>query len=444
MTLTATIEELDRAEQVAASFDTRRLALLRTAISMCERESWQRSGSRTLATWLAAYTGMELPEARRFARLARLAYRHPALASAVFDDKLSYGRAELLAGHASGIRETLLADSLDTLLAQSDRLHRFDEWARLVNHWTELVDQELSAPPRSHRHEVHLSQTLFGGGEIHGWLDPEALVTIAAGLDAFMPTPDPTNSPLPPRTPAQRRADALTDMAAWGLGGEHDDLNDSEQRTEPDDYQPDDNSEPDDDEPEDFEPDGCESDGGDRTDSSAIVDRRTTTIVKRRSTVTANVIIDLRTMAGDRRFDDLDGFDLRSDRWRLTRSVAEQLICDAGLVATLIDGHRTVLDASDRSEQFTIAQRRALAVRDRGCVFPGCDRPPKHTDAHHLRPRATGGTDRVDDGALNCRYHHRLLHRGWQLHFDTVLDRWIATDPEGIEWHGRPRGSPHN
>ncbi|WP_436796375.1 DUF222 domain-containing protein [Actinospongicola halichondriae] len=396
------IEELDHAEWLGSTFDAARLELLARAIGMCERATWHRSGARTLATWLATYTGMESPEARRFARLAELAHRHPALADAVLDGDLSFGRAELLAAHAAGTREELLDDSLGSLLDQHRRLHRHDDWARLLHHWCELVDQELSAPPRSHRHEVHVSQTLFGGGEIHGWLDPEALVTITAGLDAFMPSPDPVDGPVPPRTAGQRRADALTDMAAWGLRGEV-----------PDDDGPAPDVTHDDDPP----------------------------VTRPRSAATTNVVIDLRTFAGDRRYDDLDDFELRSDRWRVGRSVAEQLICDSGLVATLMDGHRTVLDASDRSEQFTAAQRRALAVRDRGCVFPSCDRPAKHTDAHHLHPRSEGGTDRVDDAALNCRHHHRLLHRGWRLRFDTSSDRWIATDPQGIDWRGEPRGS---
>jgi len=30
------------------------------------------------------------------------------------------------------------------------------------------------------------------------------------------------------------------------------------------------------------------------------------------------------------------------------------------------------------------AQRHALTVRDRGCVFPACDRPLAWCDAHHL------------------------------------------------------------
>lgn len=403
----ATIEELDAAAAAAAAMEGARLQLVRRSVDLCANEGWKRSGARTLATWLAAYSGIELPEARRIAKVARLAARHPDFATAVLTGTLSYGRAELLASHATGAREALLDGSLQTILEQNLRLHRYDSWSAMLAHWASLVDQELSAPPRSHRHELHVSQSLFGGGEIHGWLDPEALVTITAGLEAFMPSPDPLDGPTTPRTPAERTADALTDMAAWGLGG----------MTQPD------------------EAESSSPDGGDAPDQTSPA-----LLVRPRSGATANVVIDLRTFAGDRRYDDLDGFDLRADRWTMSRTVAEQLLCDSGLVATLLAGRTTLLDASDRSEQFTAAQRRALAVRDGGCTFPDCDRPPKHCDAHHLHTRSDGGHDSTDNATLQCRHHHRLLHRGWHLRFDDDLGRWVATDPTGIEWDGRPRG----
>lgn len=230
-----------------------------------------------------------------------------------------------------------------------------------------------------------------------------------------MPSPDPVDGPVTPRTRAERQADALTDMAAWGLGG----------------MAPLDDNSPD---------ESCGDDLDTEPEPENGTDANPAPVARPRSGVTANVVIDLRTFAGDRRFDDLDGFDLRADRWTMSRSVAEQLLCDSGLVATLLAGRTTLLDASDRSEQFTAAQRRALAVRDGGCTFPGCDRPPKHCDAHHLHARGAGGHDATDNAALQCRHHHRLLHRGWHLRFDDDVGRWIATDPTGIDWDGRPRG----
>ena len=62
------------------------------------------------------------------------------------------------------------------------------------------------------------------------------------------------------------------------------------------------------------------------------------------------------------------------------------------------------------------AQRAALAVRDNGCVFPGCDRPLAWCDGHHLVSWLDGGPTDLANLALLCRAHHRDVHEGgWQL-----------------------------
>jgi HNH endonuclease len=68
------------------------------------------------------------------------------------------------------------------------------------------------------------------------------------------------------------------------------------------------------------------------------------------------------------------------------------------------------------------AQRVALAVRDGGCVFPGCARPLAWCEAHHLRHWLHGGPTDLANLALLCRAHHRAVHEGgWRL----------ARDPDG-------------
>ena len=61
--------------------------------------------------------------------------------------------------------------------------------------------------------------------------------------------------------------------------------------------------------------------------------------------------------------------------------------------------------------------RRAVQLRDRHCVWPGCDRPPAYCDVHHLRHQADGGETSVANCALVCQFHHDVcIHRrGWQL-----------------------------
>jgi hypothetical protein len=59
---------------------------------------------------------------------------------------------------------------------------------------------------------------------------------------------------------------------------------------------------------------------------------------------------------------------------------------------------------------------KAVAARDGGCRFPGCDRPIRWCDAHHIQYwRNLGHTD-IDNLALLCSRHHHLIHKpGWHL-----------------------------
>jgi HNH endonuclease len=65
----------------------------------------------------------------------------------------------------------------------------------------------------------------------------------------------------------------------------------------------------------------------------------------------------------------------------------------------------------------TPAQRRALAARDGGCLFPGCDTPPIWCEPHHwLIHWLDGGPTDLDNLALLCRRHHRFVHEGgWRM-----------------------------
>jgi Domain of unknown function (DUF222)/HNH endonuclease len=99
------------------------------------------------------------------------------------------------------------------------------------------------------------------------------------------------------------------------------------------------------------------------------------------------------------------------------------------------------LDLGRATRVVSPAQRAALAVRDRGCVFPGCDRPLAWCDAHHLRSWIDGGPTDLPNLALLCRAHHRAVHEGgWHLARGPD-GRFTATPGQRRHRHRR-RGPP--
>ncbi len=66
---------------------------------------------------------------------------------------------------------------------------------------------------------------------------------------------------------------------------------------------------------------------------------------------------------------------------------------------------------------FNSAQKVVLIARDGGCAWPGCQRPPSHTQAHHLAwwKRDEGPTD-LENGIMLCAHHHHRVHNdGWMI-----------------------------
>ncbi|CAN5332122.1 HNH endonuclease signature motif containing protein [soil metagenome] len=64
------------------------------------------------------------------------------------------------------------------------------------------------------------------------------------------------------------------------------------------------------------------------------------------------------------------------DGRRLSAAAARRLACDSHLIPAVFGGPSEVLDVGRTQRFCTGARRRALVLRDKGCAFPGCDRPP--------------------------------------------------------------------
>ena len=100
----------------------------------------------------------------------------------------------------------------------------------------------------------------------------------------------------------------------------------------------------------------------------------------------------------------------------VSAATARRIACDAGVLPVVLGTDGEVLDLGRTARVFSPAQRIALAVRDGGCRWPGCDRPPSWCEAHHLDEWSRGGTTDLANGVLLCRHHHLLVHNnGWKV-----------------------------
>jgi hypothetical protein len=76
--------------------------------------------------------------------------------------------------------------------------------------------------------------------------------------------------------------------------------------------------------------------------------------------------------------------------------------------------------------------RRAVELRDRHCVFAGCEAPSHWCDVHHLLEWINGGETNLVNSALLCERHHTKVHHGFRV--ERPPDgRWRTYRPDGTE-----------
>jgi Domain of unknown function (DUF222) len=122
----------------------------------------------------------------------------------------------------------------------------------------------------------------------------------------------------------------------------------------------------------------------------------------------------------------------------ISAKTIERIACDCHLTRVLLGSDSAIIDVGRENRVVDAHQARALRARDRGCIWPGCDRPPSWTSAHHLKHWIHGGRTDLDNLGSLCYRHHRMCHEGgWQLIRDkngriltippaVTTDRWSS------------------
>ncbi|WP_431030748.1 DUF222 domain-containing protein [Plantibacter sp. RU18] len=264
------------------------------------------------------------------------------------------------------------------------------------------LDQDGRMPREDRmRHQQRCSLTEHPDGmtELRAFLQPEAAASVRAGIDALvgkqlrqvrfvdasntgapdagarMPSIDPFNDDyVPPaelpdtRTMEQRRADALVDIFRHTSG--------------------------------------CAGAAQELAPVSIVV----------RMTLDDLTTPDSLTSTGSATIDGIDE--------PITASAARRMAADARIIPEVLGGASQVLDLGVGTRLFTKAQKLALAERDGGCAWTGCNHPPSFTEAHHLQWWSRGGRTDLGNGILLCSFHHHRIHN----------DRWEIEVRENVPW----------
>jgi hypothetical protein len=294
--------------------------------------------------------GVSGSEAQRRVAEARGLAAHPVVAEAFADARIDRPRVGMLLASAQ-VSSELFARDEPVLVDRVAGLSMRDA-VRLIAYWRQAADHEAAVRDAEHLHRrrrLHLSRSFGGMVRLDGELDPEGGELVITALASLV---EPTNlDPTDERSQAQRRADALIELCADHLTHGNTPIS-----------------------------------GGRRPHLSLTV---TPTALQGEPAAPC----------------ELDSGAI------LTPAAARRIACDAAATQITRDGGHT-LDVGRTTRTIPPAIRTALIQRDQGCTHPGCHRPHRWCDAHHLIHWADGGPTNLDNLVLLCRRHHRMAHEG--------------------------------
>lgn len=107
---------------------------------------------------------------------------------------------------------------------------------------------------------------------------------------------------------------------------------------------------------------------------------------------------------------------MSGSRFPVSRAQVERFVDAGGSRTVTLDGTGAVVGISSIQRCFTPTQRLAIAARDgHRCLAPGCTSPHFSLQVHHVIPDRHGGPTTTDNGILLCYWHHRRVDDGpWE------------------------------
>ncbi len=183
--------------------------------------TWEADGARTAAAWISTRCRVPMPTARRRVRLGRALRSMPATESAWLAGDIGEAHVEPL----TAVRRQVGADLFDpdeASLVEHARELRHRDFVHALAYWSQAADPdgaEEQAQAQRDGRRVHLSQSFEGTWFLDGQLDPISGEIVSRALKTIedeLFEAEWAEFKATTRTPAQRRADALVEMARRG------------------------------------------------------------------------------------------------------------------------------------------------------------------------------------------------------------------------------------
>jgi len=309
----------------------------------------------TAKAWLRWKCNLSFPAASNQVEVVRALESLPQTSNAFADGDISYRHTSLIARTSDQLGDKMDAQAEAILVKAAKDMDPLS-LRKVTGHLRHCLqpDDVLRDANEAHdRRFLYLSQTMDGVFYLNGRLDAEGGAVLQTALDSVMGPPAVDDD----RTTRQRRLDAAVEMARRQLDSG-----------------------------------GLPEVGGQKPHLM--------------------LTVDIATLAKE------PGSRAAELEWAqpVPAETARRIACDCAITPVFRGAESHQVDAGTTSRVIPPSMRRALIARDKGCRFPGCDRPSAWTDGHHLKHWADGGPTLPYNLALLCaRHHYRVHEEGWRL-----------------------------
>jgi hypothetical protein len=337
----------------------------------------EHDGAKTMQSWLRGHGRLSSSAAHRLVRTGRALDHLPAVAAAFAEGRVTAEAVGAIAPVARDQHRAAAAAAgvdlagVDAVLADTAATRPYMELAQVVHHYLSRLDPDGTEPDPTEQRT--LAMTRHADGSLSGRFELDAVggEKVLAAVESIVQASRPAGDT---RTRGQRQADALVQLADNALA------------------------------------------------AGNLPFLRT---VKPHVVVTIGIgdLVDPHTGHGAAR----TGFGAV-----ISAARARWLACDGNVTRIVIGPEGQLMDMGRDKRVFPPHIRRALDVRDRGCVFAGCDAPSHWCDAHHVLHWIDGGETSLENGALLCEGHHTEVHHGFRIERQPD-GRWRTYRPDGTE-----------
>jgi HAMP domain-containing protein len=368
---------LDRSGRLLAAKNRLDAQLTRAVREGELTQASEHDGAKTMQSWLRGHGRLSSAAAHRLVATGRALEHLPALAAAFAAGRVTAEAVAVIAPvardehRAAAVAAGVELAAVDAVLADTAATRPLDELAQVVHHYLARLDPDGTEPdPTEGR---RFSMTRHADGSLSGRFELDAVggEKVQAALESLVQANRPQGDV---RSRGQQQADAFVQLADNALA------------------------------------------------AGNLPFLRS---VKPHVVVTIDLedLVDPHTGHGTAR----TGFGAI-----ISAARARMLACDGGIARIVFGPEGQLLNLGRDKRLFPPHIRRALDVRDGGCVFAGCHAPTWWCDAHHVLHWIDGGETSEENGALLCERHHTKVHHGFRIERQPD-GRWRTYRPDGTE-----------